>query len=194
MIVGIVNIGFGNIQSIKTTLLKLGVYKIIEIERPKQLTECNRIILPGHGSFLSLMRNVSNIELLKALFASKKKILGICLGMQMICAYNMEGLSNGFGLIPTYVRHLKVNDYFKVPNIGWNQVIPIRKNDFIKRSDFFYFSHSYYVGINSKSYCYSFYLKKFSSLIKIRNFLGVQFHPEKSGRQGLKFIRKFLLW
>ncbi|MGX7458763.1 imidazole glycerol phosphate synthase subunit HisH [Candidatus Vidania fulgoroideorum] len=194
MVIGIINIGIGNIMSIINILRFLGYYKIIMVSKPVDLLKCNKIIFPGQGSFLGIKDKLIKLDLLKAISLTDKKFLGICLGMHILFCFNSEGMSIGTCLSNKHVQSFRGTSFLKVPNIGWNKVNIIKPNPFINKTDYFYFSHSFYLGLDSYSIGSSFYGSKFCSFYRRRNFLGVQFHPEKSGFQGINLLSKFLKW
>lgn len=193
--IGILNIGFGNIKSVKNSVnfSNIKKEKIIYINKKKHVKKCRRIIIPGHGHFKNTINKLKKINIIKSIINKKKtKILGICIGLQMLCLFNNEGYLNGFGVIPENVNKFKPTKNFNVPNIGWRKVSIIKKNILIKKSSDFYFAHSFFikpcpytVGINKEEYFYS-------SIIIKNNFYLVQFHPEKSGINGIKLIKNFL--
>ncbi|MGX7583088.1 imidazole glycerol phosphate synthase subunit HisH [Candidatus Vidania fulgoroideorum] len=197
--IGILDIGFGNIKSVKNcvSVSKKKKKKIIYIKNKSHIKRCNRIIIPGHGFFKNVLDKLKKIDIINNILNTEKKkvkILGICIGLQMFCLLNEEGFTNGFGLIPKKIKKFKPEKRFNIPNIGWNNVKIIKRNKLLKsKNEKFYFAHSYYlepckytVGISKGINNY------FSSLVIKDNFFLTQFHPEKSGIIGIKLMKNFL--
>ena len=180
----------GNLKSIEKALKKFGAECIISCER-KYLKECDAIILPGVGSFDSAMKSIPK-EFLDEI--SDKYILGICLGMQILFERSEEGKENGLGLIKGEVKRLRNVDI--IPHMGWNKINIIRDSDIvngIRNGEYFYFVHSYYcIPREDVTVATCFYGIEFPAIIEKGNIFGTQFHPEKSGKNGLKIIENFL--
>ncbi|MGX7589737.1 imidazole glycerol phosphate synthase subunit HisH [Candidatus Vidania fulgoroideorum] len=194
MAIGIINIGIGNIMSILNAINSLGVYKVIMVNKPSDFYKCDKIIFPGQGSFLGIKDRLIKLDLFNAIRFTNKKFLGICLGMHVLFCFNNEGMSVGTCLYKNHIYPIRCKSFLKVPNIGWRKVNIIKPNFFIKDDNYFYFSHSFYSELNIYSLGSSFYGSSFCSFTKKRNFLGVQFHPEKSGSPGINFLSNFLRW
>lgn len=177
-IVGIINAQIGNIGSIKSALGRLSIPHG-EIACRGDFERFSHIILPGVGSFKQGVDNLHKFDLFKPLQETKKPVLGICLGMQLLVDLGHEGGDAfGLGVIPGEVKRLPSP---KIPVIGWNTVFP---HDF-------YFNHSYYVD-TKYSYRYAEYDGfRYPATIGKGNFQGCQFHPEKSGKDGLKFLEEW---
>ena len=193
----IIDLKINNIFSLYNSLKKIG-YKNIEIINTKKNINSNLLFLPGVGSFYKasrLLKKNNFDEQIKNFTKDKNnKLFGICLGMQLLFEESNEfGKSKGLGLVRGKVK--KFSSTLRVPHIGWASVIKNKKN--IKSFNFenegnFYFVHSYYCEPVEKKiiYTYTKYLKKkFCSSIKKENILGTQFHPEKSGLNGLKILK-----
>jgi len=199
----IVDYGVGNLHSVYKKLSQLKVEVFIS-QSPKEIAGDAKIILPGIGHFGKGIQNLKVLSLIDVLqeevIVGKKPILGICLGMQLMGLGSQEAPEeNGLGWLDTEVVrfHEKDTQHFKVPHIGWNQ-LRIRKESAltqnISSSAEFYFSHSYHLSdINScivlseTDYGYPFV-----SAVAQDNIFGVQFHPEKSHEQGIRFFKNFL--
>lgn len=199
--IGIVNIGINNIGSIKNAIETLGFDPKV-IVKHSDFKECDTIILPGVGSFqygMDILEKKNFVLPLKSFVDQKKPILGICLGMQLLFEKGFEGGERlGLGFIEGLVRKFDIKKSFKLPHIGWNEVDKcndhtIWKN--IKDHQDFYFVHSYRVETNE-----TFVLGKtdyggtFPSIISKGSIVGMQFHPEKSQKNGLKILQNFLSW
>ncbi|WP_458659030.1 imidazole glycerol phosphate synthase subunit HisH [Candidatus Vidania fulgoroideorum] len=199
MTVGIVNLGFGNIQSIISSINIISkTIRIKIINRNSVLNKINKIIFPGQGNFNMVKNNLKNIEILnkirKEIKNNNKNYLGICLGSQIMCGYNNESKFNGLGIFDICVKKL-IYSYknYKIPLIGWLKNYLKKKIIFKGIKKFkFYHAHSFYTSKNKYSIGISFYINFFSSVLKKKNILAIQFHPEKSGIDGLKIIFNFL--
>jgi len=199
MKIGILNYNACNLASIYHSIYRIG-YDPIIINNKKQLKKIDKLIIPGVGAAKSCVDYLKKKELfdeIEDFIDLKKPILGICLGLQIFSKKLYEhGESNGLNFINAEVipfRKQKIN-------IGWSKLIINNNNFFNEFSDkSFYFCHSYYlnfINLNDKKYCKGFidHDEKIPSLIIKENFVGVQFHPEKSQANGNKFIKKFLHW
>ena len=204
-VIGVVNYECGNIQSVINAIEFLG-YEFRLIENKEQLFSCQKVILPGVGAFDYAVDALHSKGLFTALQEwSKEKsnqLLGICLGMQLLCANSDESLENkkGLNLIDAQVLSLSkmIQNDEKIPHMGWNEIKLITNNIFSKEfnNHDFYFIHSYAVFVNNENHslaktAYGDVL--FSSIITNgENVHGVQFHPEKSHEYGLNLLKNFI--
>ena len=195
----IIDYGMGNIGSIENMIKKLGFKSLITSD-PKIISRSSKIILPGVGSFDEGMKNLSKLKIVAALKEANKKgakILGICLGMQLLTKSSEEGELAGLGFINAKTIKFKLSKDHKIPHMGWNYVDIKSKNkltlDLIQKSRF-YFVHSYHVVCEDKSnvMMVTNYGVEFTSAIVKNNVFGVQFHPEKSHKFGLKLMENFI--
>ncbi len=193
--VGIVDYSLGNIYAIKNIFLSLNCHVLVS-DTLSELSKCDLLILPGVGSFPYAMTNLKKKKLISFIIKwseENKFILGICLGMQLLCNYSHENKkTKGLGIIQGNI----VNNEENIANIGWNLLHCNTNDNFLKigKKDYFYFNHSYcYKGpINYQLYeCKK--NPKIIAIIKHKNTYGVQFHPEKSQSSGLLFLKKFLV-
>ncbi len=198
----IVDYGMGNITSIENSLKFLAInYDVIS--NYHEFKNYSHVILPGVGSFKTAMKNLKERRLdqqIKYLVKNNKiKILGICLGMQLLGKSSKEnGKTNGLGLMSYEVDKLRKNKKIKIPHVGFNQ-IKIKKNknhffDKITNDADFYFVHSYKINVNKKfdfDYCTCNYDKEFLAGFNKKNIYGTQFHPEKSQSNGLTLLFNF---
>lgn len=191
----IIDYGLGNLGSVKNALNKLGVDSIIS-NLIKVITAGSGLILPGVGSATEGMKNLRKSGLNKVILKQiklKKPILGICLGMQLLFFLSEEGNTECLNVIEGKVK--KFNTELKVPQIGWNQVKQKPSKLFlgIKDKSYFYFVHSYYCQPKDRKIETGMtdYGINFCSAIEDKNVFGVQFHPEKSGEDGLKLLKNF---
>ncbi|AHG60266.1 imidazole glycerol phosphate synthase subunit HisH [Buchnera aphidicola] len=190
----IVDTGCANLTSIQVAIKRLG-YNSIITSQPSILSKSKKIFLPGVGTASAVMKVLSEKKLINIIRDFKKPILGICLGMQLLCNFSEEcqGVKT-IGIIPTAVLRLKTNN-LPLPHIGWNQIAfdtfhPLFEK--ISNNSRFYFVHSYIVPINQYTLSTTDYGINFSSVIQKNNFFGVQFHPEKSGHVGSQLLKNFL--
>ena len=205
--VAIVDYGLGNILSAQQSFLKVAndnniKANIIITNQPKNIAESTHIILPGQGAFEACMKGLSSIpnminELTKSVIDKKIPFLGICVGMQLLANISYEnGQHQGLGWIEGQIIKLPANN-LKLPHMGWNEVeIAKSKNSLVEKGKLndYYFVHSYYFKCKNKKneIGTTNYGINFTSFISKENIYGVQFHPEKSSKQGLNIIRNFL--
>ncbi len=196
--VGIVKYGAGNIFSVMASVKKIKK-DCYFIENEDDIEKAEYIILPGVGNFsegIEFLNKRRLNEKIKEKIKNGVPFLGICLGLQMLFEYSEEGNKEGMKILKGKVVRFK-NINLKIPHMGWNS-LKILKNNYlleeIPENPYFYFAHSYYVLPEENDIIYgkTEYGINFSSLIIKENIVGVQFHPEKSGENGLKFIRNFL--
>jgi len=195
--IAIIDYGVGNLKSIKKAIEHFGAKAKITNEE-KDIEESDAIVLPGVGAFPDAMAELRQRKyILKAV--KEKPVLGICLGMQLFFTESEEvKLTKGLNLIKG--RAIRLPDSVKVPQMGWNTIkIKTKKTKLlknIKNNEYFYFVHSYYCAASSEekssitATCE--YGTEFPAIVEKDNLFGVQFHPEKSGDEGLKMIKNFL--
>ncbi len=199
----IIDYGMGNLGSIANMIKKIGENSIISSEI-KDIENADKIILPGVGAFDNGMQNLSKfnfIDLIKEkALINKTPVLGICLGMQLLTNSSEEGKKKGLSLIDAETIRFnfdKLEKTLKIPNMGWNDVHITQENELfsdLEKEARFYFVHSYYVKCHNNDNIIgeSNYGIKFVSAIRNNNIYGVQFHPEKSHKYGMKLLKNFL--
>ena len=194
--VSIIDYGCGNVSSVRNMLKKIGIQSVVT-NCEDEILKSNHIILPGVGAYDDAIKNIINLNLWDTLNYKKNdpncNILGICLGFQLFCNSSQEGKLNGFKWLNAEVLKFEGAE-MRIPNIGWNHITVNNKQLSIINELKFYFVHSFYVENNDADTIsgYTDYLNvKFSSLIKKDNILGVQFHPEKSHKYGMKFFENY---
>ena len=195
----IIDYGTGNINSIANMLEKIGV-KYLIVTSPSELNEKDKIILPGVGSYDRAVKNIKKkgiyLELKENFYKKNYKILGICLGMQLLCKGSEEGVEEGLSFFDTICKKFPKINNKNSTLIGWTKIKKNKENlifDNINAQDRFYFLHSYYVDINP-NYTLSTsnnYHLEYSSIIFKKNIYGIQFHPERSHNFGLKILNNF---
>lgn len=188
--ISIVDYGVGNLQNICNALDFIQKKSKI-ICNPKDLTKAEKIILPGVGSFAHCMQKIKEYNYLNALqevIAKKIPLLGICVGMQVLFEKSTEqGTHQGLGILAGEIQ--KIQTKYKVPHVGWNKVFFPKE----KTQEWFYFVHSYHSIPQEENIIigYCNYGIPIVSVIQKENIWGVQFHPEKSQKAGLKFLQQF---
>ena len=202
MKIAIIDYGLGNLHSVLGAVRKIGYDAIITNEASKILN-CDKIILPGVGSFAEGIRNIKNLKLIDPLneFVNikKKPILGICLGFQLLALESFEfGHHKGLGWIDASVEKLNVEDKkLRIPHVGWNDLFKYNSTilwDEIPSEALFYYVHSYHMKCKNEEIIVGkcFYGTEFVSAIQQKNIFATQFHPEKSQFYGLKIIKNFI--
>jgi glutamine amidotransferase len=187
----IIDYGAGNIQSIKFAIKRLG-YEAVLSKDAGEISNADKVIFPGVGEAGSAMKMLKSTGLDKLIPTLKQPVLGICLGMQLMCKSSEEGNTKGLGIFDA--RVVKFNDELKVPQIGWNQIFDLESPLFegINENEYVYLVHSYYVPDCEETIAKTEYGIEYTSAIKKDNFYGVQFHPEKSSDAGEKILENFL--
>jgi glutamine amidotransferase len=187
----IINYGAGNIQSIKFAIQRLG-YEAVLSDDVKEIQGADKVIFPGVGEASSAMEKLKSTGLDKLIPTLKQPVLGICLGMQLMCKYSEEGNTKGLEIFDVDV--VKFNNTVKVPQIGWNQIENLNSELFkgIAEKEFMYLVHSFYVPLNNEAIATTEYGVKYASALQKDNFYGVQFHPEKSSKAGERILENFL--
>ena len=187
----IINYGAGNIQSIKFAIQRLG-YEAVLTDDEAEIRNADKVIFPGVGEASSAMEKLKSTGLDKVIPTLKQPVLGICLGMQLMCKYCEEGNTKGLNIFNVDV--IKFDDREKVPQIGWNQIENLKSELFkgINEKEYMYLVHSYYVPLNDEVIATTEYGIKYASALQKNNFYGTQFHPEKSSKAGELILKNFL--
>ena len=196
----IVNYGVGNLGSMLNMLKRIGTNASIEND-VTGIKKAKKIILPGVGSFDNAMSRINNIDglrqiLTKKALEEKVPILGVCLGMQLLTRSSEEGELAGLGWIPGCTKRIPFVGNHKIPHMGWNLVLSKTKNKLtegLESKTRFYFTHSYYVELDDdkNSIMKTNHGIEFNSVIAMENIFGVQFHPEKSHKYGMRLLENF---
>lgn len=189
MTVAIINSGGANLGSVQRAVDKIG-YKAIITKEIKDIIDSTHVIIPGVGSAYNVMRSLKKTNLIQTIKSLSQPVLGICIGMQILFEFSDEGKVDCLGLIPGSVERFKSLDHLKVPQMGWNKVS--FNNSLSEFNNYYYFANSYFNPINQFTIAQSQYGVSFTAAIKYKNFIGCQFHPEKSSLAGSKFLKNFL--
>ena len=199
LILGIVNHRYANIHSVKKALNYINCNHI-ELNNPSDFNNIDAIILPGVGAFDAAMQVLKKSGMANSLIKAnlnKTPIFGICLGMQLLFEKSEEGSEKGLGLIEGSVKKIIQIDDIKIPHMGWNETYYQNKSNIftkIKNKSFFYYVHSYECVPLNKDVITSYtnYGNKICSSIENENIVATQFHPEKSGSNGIKIYKNFI--
>jgi imidazole glycerol-phosphate synthase subunit HisH len=183
----------GNIQSIKMALTKIKVKSKIS-DQPEDIMTADKVIIPGVGEARTAMNYLYKTGLNQLIPKLKKPVLGICLGMQLLCEKSEENNTSCLNIFDITVKKFVNTNSVKIPHIGWNTIYNLKGTLFnsLKDEIYQYFAHSYYVPVNSHTISLTKYINTYSSGIQKENFYGVQFHPEKSGILGYKILQNFI--
>jgi len=190
----IIKYNAGNIQSVLFALERIGVEAEVT-DDTKKIQSGNKVIFPGVGEASTAMHYLRERGLDTVIKGLKQPVLGICLGLQLMCRYSEENETDCLGIFDENVRKFQVqHTELKVPQIGWNSICALKTGLFngVADKSFCYFVHSYYASIGEHTIANSNYSQPFSSGLHRDNFYGVQFHPEKSAEVGEQILRNFL--
>ena len=189
--IAIIKYNAGNITSVKNALTRLG-YDCIITDKAPAIQAAKKVIFPGVGEASSAMKYLREKGLDEVIKNLKQPVLGICLGLQLMCQHSEENDTDCLGIFETRVRLFPPQE--KVPHIGWNNFQELRSPLFsgISLADDVYFVHSYFAELNEKTTAVCDYILPFSAAMQKDNFYATQFHPEKSGEIGAKILANFL--
>lgn len=187
----IVNYGAGNIKSIQFAFKRLGVEAELS-NKPEVIKAADKVIFPGVGEASSAMAMLKQSKLDQLIPELSQPVLGICLGMQLMCKHTEEGNTDGLGIFNVNVKRFKTS--VKVPQMGWNTIKNLKSDLFkgITEGDYMYLVHSYYAEHCSEAIATTEYGLNYASALENDNFYGVQFHPEKSSIAGEQVLKNFL--
>lgn len=187
----IINYGAGNIQSIKFAIKRLG-FEAVLTDNVDDILAADKVIFPGVGEASSAMSKLRTSGLDTLIPTLKQPVLGICLGMQLMCNASEEGETTGLGIFNVDV--VKFSNKVKVPQIGWNEISNLKTNLFnkVKEKSHIYMVHSFYAPVTNETIATSNYDVDYSAALQKNNFYGTQFHPEKSSEVGEQILMNFL--
>jgi imidazole glycerol-phosphate synthase subunit HisH len=200
MKVAIIKYNAGNVQSVLFALQRLGIDAIVT-DDSEEINSSDKVIFPGVGNAASAMEYLKDNKLDQLIVSLRQPVLGICLGLQLLCNFSEEGNTKCLGIFNADVK--KFNDQifqnknllpFKIPHMGWNTISGLSSplmND-INENSFVYFVHSYYAEISPETIATTEYINSFSAAMHKNNFYGVQFHTEKSAAAGEQILANFL--
>jgi glutamine amidotransferase len=198
---GLLNYSSGNYGSVRNALLHLGI-EPLEITRPEQMREASHLVLPGVGAFPAAMDRLAQLDLIDELreqvVVQKKPFLGICIGMQILAEVGLEfGERQGLGFLRGRVERIDAESRgLRTPHMGWNQLVPRKDSPLLAdlpTPSSFYFVHSFHLRLHDPADAAATceYGGEITACVQRDNIFGVQFHPEKSQRDGLRLLRNF---
>ena len=194
MNLSIIQYNAGNIQSVLYALERLGV-KATVTDDPSIIQASDKVIFPGVGEASTAMAYLKERNLDQLIVTLTQPVLGICLGMQLMCQHSAENDTNCLGIFEEQVLAFKATEMIqKVPQIGWNNIMNLKTDLFkaVPENSFAYFVHGFYAGLGDNTIATTDYIQAYSSGLHKDNFYGVQFHPEKSAEVGEQIIQNFL--
>lgn len=192
--IALIDYDAGNTCSVMNALKRVGV-EFILTDQAAKIRNADKVIFPGVGHAASAMRALQKKNLDELIPSLTQPVLGICVGLQLMCESSEEGNVNCLGIIPGRVKRFDESNGIKVPHMGWNTVHAFAEDPIwrgVQTNDHFYFVHSYYVPQSDYAIATCEYDVSFAAAIRKDNFWGVQFHAEKSGDVGERVLRNFL--
>ena len=192
MTVAVIKYNAGNTRSVCDALTRANV-EFVLTDSEEVICSASHVILPGVGEASTAMNSLRGSNLDKIIPSLKQPVLGVCLGMQLLCQSSEENNTECLGIVPEKIVRFPEGE-LKVPHMGWNKVQKLQGLLFTDVSDgeYVYFAHSFYLRDSTISIATSNYREPFTAALSYRNFFGVQFHPEKSGKAGARIIENFL--
>lgn len=191
--IAIIDYKMGNLRSVENALKRLGADFQVTADA-NVIRQADRVLLPGVGNCAEAMNNLRASGLIPVIKDLRRPVLGICVGMQVMCRDSEEGNASCMGIFDAHVRHFEPTPEAKVPHVGWNRIGNLEKALFkgIKSGSFVYYVHSFYANLCPDTIATTRHGLLFSAALKYENFYGTQFHPEKSGDVGEQILKNFL--
>lgn len=191
--IAIVDYKMGNLRSVENALKRLGAEFTVTADA-NVIRAADRVLLPGVGNAAEAMQNLREAGLVDVIRSLRRPVLGICVGMQVMCRHSEEGDVDCLGIFDAKVRKFQPSAELKVPHMGWNRIGNLESKLFkgLDGGSYVYFVHSYYPALCPDTIATTTHGVMFSAALKYENFYGTQFHPEKSGDVGERIIENFL--
>ncbi|MBE6221043.1 MAG: imidazole glycerol phosphate synthase subunit HisH [Alistipes sp.] len=191
--IAIIDYKMGNLRSVENALKRLGAEFTVTADADV-IRSADRVLLPGVGNAAEAMENLRKADLTQVIRSLRRPVLGICVGMQVMCRHSEEGDCDCLNIFDSRVKRFVPTQELKVPHMGWNKISNLESKLFkgISGGEYVYFVHSYYPELCPDTIATTTHGAMFSSALKYENFYGTQFHPEKSGDVGEKIIENFL--
>jgi glutamine amidotransferase len=187
----IVDLAYGNIGSIELAFERLGVKPVLTAE-PEEIAAADRVVLPGVGAAGHAIKRIGQLGLRDCLKSLTQPALGICLGMQLLYDRSEEARAECLGIIPGEVRALEPAPGMPVPHMGWSKLDVSAADLGIRTGDYVYFAHGYAADSGEATVASADYGREIPAVVRRGNWLGAQFHPERSGEAGARFLEAFL--
>lgn len=192
--IAIIDYKMGNLRSVENALKRLEAEFVVTADA-SVIRKADRVLLPGVGNAAEAMHNLRQADLVQTICDLRRPVLGICVGLQVMCRHSEEGDAECMGIFDTRVRRFPASAAEKVPHMGWNNIHNLDSKLFngIKGGEHVYYVHSYYPELCQDTIATTRHGLLFSGALKYENFYGTQFHPEKSGDTGERILRNFLM-
>lgn len=193
MNIAVIKYNAGNVSSVLYALQRLGVHAAVT-EDHEEIGAADKVIFPGVGHAGAAMRSLQQNQLDKLIPKLTQPVLGICIGLQLMCTHSEEGDTPCLGIVPLKVKEFAPAPGLKIPQIGWNSITGLQGPlfDGVEENSYVYYVHSYYAALGDATIATSDYGYPYSAGIRKDNFFGVQFHTEKSSGTGDKILANFL--
>jgi imidazole glycerol-phosphate synthase subunit HisH len=194
MKIAIIKYNAGNIRSVLYALERID-HSALVTDNADEIKNADKVIFPGVGEASTAMNYLKDRNLDKLICSLTQPVLGICLGMQLMCKYSEENDTECLGIFEESVKKFKIqNSKFKIPQIGWNSIYDLKTDLFKNVADnsYCYFVHGYYASAGEHTIATTDYMQPYSSALYKNNFYGVQFHPEKSATAGEQILKNFI--
>ena len=193
--VAIIKYNAGNVQSVQYALQRIGVDSIVTDDKAT-IQSADKVIFPGVGHANAAMQYLRERQLDQLIVSLQQPVLGICLGLQLMCKYSEEGNTDCLGIFDEQVKlfSTSLTTVHKIPQIGWNNIYDYHSKLFtgINDNEFVYTVHSYYAALGAATIATTDYIIPYSAALEKDNFYAVQFHPEKSGKVGEQILKNFI--